>query len=165
MEYIIILGNSDVKILNKRVDTAVNYFLSNSQAYYDYTLEDYIPIRKFILSGTLLEVQSMNDYIKEKWNFEEKYIILESQSKNTIDNIKNSMAIIDDKELNPLITLCTSSFHIKRTFVLAHYYLHKTRLNFIHTQEPITKDQFKRESEILNNFLNYKTGLKNNFNL
>ncbi len=51
--------------------------------------------------------------------------------------------------------ICTSTFHMKRSFMLALHYLNGYRLACIHTNEIPTKEQSERESMHIEQWLEH----------
>ena len=107
----LVLGCSNYDILYKRVDAALDLY--NKKV-----------VNKILLSGgvgilsknrTKKEAIVMKEYLLSKGVIE-KDIFVESESKNTVSNMKNSLEIINElfnKKIN--IILVTSSFHMKRS--------------------------------------------------
>lgn len=105
----LVLGCSNYNILIKRVDAVVEL--------YNKKLIDKIYLsgkKGFFSKNKKSEAIIMKEYLLSK-KIKEEDIITETNSKDTISNIKNSLKIINDnynKKIN--IILVTSSFHMKR---------------------------------------------------
>jgi len=94
MKYIVILGYKGNKyILNERLKLGIDKMSS----------EDTV-----ILTGTKNEINYMTEYLNSQKIFN---IITENNSKNTYDNIKNTLNILENKEM---VYIITSNFHAKR---------------------------------------------------
>ena len=114
LDYIIVLGaqvyeNGPSPVLKYRLDTAVDYLKEN-------------PGTVCIVSGgqgknePFSEAAGMTDYLIKN-GIDEKRIIQEDQSKNTIANIRNSMQYIDST--NDTIGIVTNNFHVFRATGIA----------------------------------------------
>lgn len=97
-------------ILKNRLDKAIEILGSNREA-------------KIILSGGKVclkefsEAELMANYLKDR-GIETKNIILEDESKDTLQSIKNSKKIIDKYQFKD-IALITSDYHLKRASMIA----------------------------------------------
>lgn len=136
MNFIVVLGNSKANVMNKRMDSAI-------ATYRSFEAPGYI-----IVSGTQRETDIMVIYLSKY--VDGKCIIVENKSKNTIENIINSKNIVDQyyrnvrPELKPIVTICTSTFHIKRTILITRFITdYNTR--FIHTNEQVSIDEYNSE--------------------
>jgi hypothetical protein len=166
---IMILGNSNPEILNKRLERGIQEFYKLKNPYEDE--EIVYGINTLILlsgKGTGIKVNNkiydteadyMLEYVSQK--VQKKYILIENLSNNTIENLINSYDILNklykDSFFNRInLTICTSSFHLKRTIVLSKI-LNKDNftLKYIHTNELFSEEENKRELRHLDNFLNY----------
>lgn len=168
---IIILGNSRPEILNKRLNRGIEEFNKIKHPYEDdeevYGIHNYI-----FLSGGGRGIKVNNKMYKNESEYmfeyvskiiDPKYIVTENISNSTVENLINCFNIILKKypshdifssSIN--ITICTSSYHLKRTIVLAKL-LNKEGFNlkFIHTNEIISEEENKRELKHLDSFMNY----------
>lgn len=163
MQFIVVLGNSKDDTMKKRVDRAILEYSSNLNEYNtneNNTNENNLSKSAIyiILSGTNRETTFMVNYIS---NFvDNKYIIIENMSKNTIENIANSKKIIDSYfsvtyGFLPSVTICTSTFHIKRSMMITKFIMTNYNTKFIHTNEHITLEHHIQESKNIENCLNY----------
>lgn len=108
-DYAIVLGCNKYDIMIDRLDATM--YLYNKGL-----------IKKIILSGgktsfskyKTKEAYIMRDYLLEN-NVDSLDIILEDKSRNTYENIYNSINLIDRESV---VLLITSDFHIKRAFGL-----------------------------------------------
>ena len=149
MYVFLVLGNSHLKIMEKRVDTALRKYeqLKDEKCY-------------MILSGggkNETEAEYMYNYASKY--VDKKYLICEDKSLSTFENLIFSYQIITDlfpKEPIELI-ICTSSFHLKRTIIMANLLLKEKNYNlfFIHTNEFITTEESKRELNLIDQFMSY----------
>jgi len=111
---IIVLGNSTREeeidgIMKNRLEKALEIYGKNQKT-------------KIILSGGkeekgISEAQKMRRYL-EKWGLTEEIFILEEQSRNTFENLKNSKEIIIKHQFKN-IALITSDYHLKRASMIA----------------------------------------------
>lgn len=122
MEIIIILGNSNDKIQKNRVDRAIQHFNNTLQTYYNENTGIYEVTTFLIFSGGKSEGQKMCEYAKTKHGIDPAHCIIEDKSRSTVENLKNSVAIIERmfcKDLaDPIITICTSDYHLNRSIVI-----------------------------------------------
>jgi uncharacterized SAM-binding protein YcdF (DUF218 family) len=149
MYLFLVLGNSSLKIMEKRVDTALIKFeqLKNEKCY-------------MILSGGgkhETEAEYMYNYASKY--VDKEYLICEDKSISTFENLIFSSKIISElfpKETIDLI-ICTSSFHLKRTIIMANLLLKDKNYNlfFTHTNEFITLEESKRELQLIDQFMTY----------
>lgn len=149
MYVFLVLGNTSVKIMEKRVDTALRKIeqFKDDKCY-------------MILSGggkNETEAEYMYNYASKY--IEKKYLICEDKSLSTFENLIFSSQKITDLFPNEPIDLiiCTSSFHLKRTIIMANLLLKEKNYNlfFIHTNEFITIDDSKRELSLIDQFMTY----------
>jgi len=180
---ILILGNSNYEIMNKRLNRGIEEFYKLKNPYEDeevvYGINTLI-----LLSGNgknikindkvyETEVSYMYEYVSQKVN--KKYILIDNGESNlkitscTVKNLINSYNILNslykDSFFNRInIIICTSTFHLKRTIILSKILNNQNyNLKYIHTSEIISEEQNKRELNHLDNFMNYYC--KENFNL
>jgi len=129
-EYLIVLGggirkNGDSSnSLENRLETAADYMLKN-------------PGIAVIVSGGKSpkepwpEALTMARFLEEKTGYDEKLIIQEDKSRDTIQNFAFSRALIIQREklLNPTrnlkvddvrVLVLTNEFHLRRSIILAH---------------------------------------------
>lgn len=163
MEIIIVLGCVDAKIREKRVNRAIYEFKNDTKEYYCPYTDEYI-IQKYILfSGGSVnkdekenEADIMFNYTKQF--IDEKFLDIENKSRNTVENLQNCKQKIDEIFENmdkPIITICTSTFHINRVIILSKLIFNDYKLRFIHTNEEVSRDHFKHEENILNQTLQW----------
>jgi len=104
-------GTRPTRMLRRRLDAAYKYMTQN-------------PDVMCIVSGgqgsdeQLTEAQAMKNYLLEK-GISEGRIIMEDKSTSTDENIKNSLAIIDELGLERNITIVTDGFHQYRASLIA----------------------------------------------
>jgi uncharacterized SAM-binding protein YcdF (DUF218 family) len=169
MEYIIVLGNSNINIIQKRVDTAINYFNQKPNSLYNEWTRETITTRILLFSGgysqtlKVVESQYMKNYAISK-GVKPDSILCETNSSSTIENLQNCCNIIDSRNsieriYNDTITIVTSSFHAKRSFVLSKIYIKNYPVTIIHTNEIVMPEQEMKEIVILNNFLSDYLGI------
>jgi uncharacterized SAM-binding protein YcdF (DUF218 family) len=147
MYVFLVLGNSSLKIMEKRVDIALIKFeqLKNEKCY-------------MILSGGgKNETEYMYKYASKY--VDKEYLICEDKSISTFENLIFSSKIISElypKETIDLI-ICTSSFNLKRTIIMANLLLKEKNYNlfFIHTNEFLTLEEGRRELQLIDQFMTY----------
>lgn len=175
---ILILGNSNHEIMNRRLNRGIEEFNKLKNPYED---EEFVyGINTLILlsgNGKNIkindkvyerEVSYMYEYVSHKVN--KKYILIENEETNlkvenisscTVKNLINSYNLLKnlykDSFFNRInITICTSTFHLKRTIILSKI-LNKDNftLKYIHTNEIISEEENRKELKHLDNFMNY----------
>lgn len=189
---ILILGNSNHEIMNRRLNRGIEEFNKLKNPYED---EEFVyGINTLILlsgNGKNIkindkvyerEVSYMYEYVSHKVN--KKYILIENEEMNlkveninfserkidfsegkitscTVKNLINSYNLLKnlykDSFFNRInITICTSTFHLKRTIILSKI-LNKDNftLKYIHTNEIISEEENRKELKHLDNFMNY----------
>ena len=166
---VLILGISDIKILNKRLDRAIEQYKSFEKDFYPQEGDQ--QNFYFMISGC--GRKRTHEYMFEYASkyIDPRYIIVEGKSMTTYQNLVFSFEMLENtfqcnttlySKVN--ITICTSSFHIKRTIILTNL-LSKGNFdfNFIHTNEPVTKSLELQEEKNIFNLLNDYTNnvLKN----
>jgi hypothetical protein len=169
MKVILVLGNSNETISNKRIDRAIDYFTSlswNCLEYFCEVTNTYVTSVYIIMCGGTKNhglASNMKKYaLKRLGESYSKYILLESQSKTTVENImfsKNILKKMDPEHLSIIeVVVCTSTFHIKRSSVIANYFLaHDYKISLIHTEETSSQEDTERENKHLERFkLNYQ---------
>ena len=100
-------GNKVSKLLGDRLDKAIEVYRR------DPTPPMMIPSGGQGGDETVSEAAAMAGYLREKGIPEEK-IILEDKSATTMENLKNSKAIIDAREGRKYTALVTSNYHVYR---------------------------------------------------
>ena len=114
LDYIIVLGalvyeDGPSSILRARLNSAYRYLEEN-------------PDTLCIVSGgqgynePFSEAEGMRRYLMEK-GIDEERILMEDESKNTLENIRNSKAIIADEDA--AVGIVTSNFHVYRACAIA----------------------------------------------
>ena len=122
-DYIIILGcqirrdGTLTKLLQGRVDRAIDF----GKMQKDNNGKEIV----YVASGgkgndeIISEAQAMKNYMVEQ-GIDQKEIIIEDKSKNTYENIKNSIKIINEKKKNAQIAFSTTNYHVFRSGVIAN---------------------------------------------
>lgn len=152
MKIILVLGTPNDVIMKKRVDRAMEEFYRTPHAIIsDYTGETTV-LTQLLLSGAGISTELKLEYMNKIGG---KYILSETQSRNTVENLIYTKQILDEMftkfmGFQPEIVICTSSFHVKRVIILAKLILTDYSYTFIHTREPITKEEYQNEASILN---------------
>lgn len=149
LDVIIVLGNSRTDIMEERLARAFREF--NVVYYDDETMRQKI----IIPTGTPTESNYMTNRIIET-GISRDCIIVDSNARNTIDNIVNSRALIEAHLLVPYrIIVCTSSFHIARTIVICGLVMGKFMeiVKFIHTNETVSSEEKQRETFLTSRLL------------
>lgn len=164
---IVVLGNTDTNIMNKRVDRAIEEFNNFYQkleakkagkSVFDMIMLDKNFVCYLILSGgskngEISQAEYMRNYAVSH-GIDIFYTIIETQGVNTEQNILFSRNIINS--INPDdVVICTSSFHIKRAFYIARERIRNYRLRYIDTKEIVSKGLCKRESALLRTYIRY----------
>ena len=160
MKIIIVLGCKDRVKLKTRVDRALSEFFS--EPYYD--TETQKPNTMLLFSGgstndnTRTECEIMIEQCKE--TVDSRFIMSEPKSLSTVENILYSKQVIehnwmDKVEPRPSLVVCTSTFHIKRTIIIAKLLMPEYDIKFIHTNEDISHDEQKREHRNILAFVDY----------
>ncbi len=113
-DYIIILGagllrgDQVSRLLADRLDKAIEVY------HKDPTPPVLIPSGGQGGNETISEGEAMAKYLREK-GIPEKHILPETESKNTIENLRNSKKLIQDRgETDPYIAVVTSNYHVYR---------------------------------------------------
>ena len=105
-------GDKVSKLLANRIDKAIKVYNKSKRK----------PV--IIPSGgqggdeTISEAEAMKQYLFEH-GIPEEHIILEDQSKNTMENLQNSRDIIFSKEGKHRVALVTSNYHVYRCLLYA----------------------------------------------
>ena len=152
---IIVLGNKNSAIMEKRVDKAIEYFYS---LYYPCeTVQN-----KWLLFSGYNESNEMYNYALSK-GIDEKYLITENKSTDTVENMEMCYELLQKKFPKtdyrmPNIVVCTSSFHINRSFVIAMK-VFKQNITMIHTDEDISDEQHDHELHELERVLKLWTSI------
>lgn len=139
MVVIITLGNSDKIIMNKRVLRAREYYEENK------TKKSMV----FMFSGHNGEAQYMKDYL---YSLDVKHpVFLETKSSDTVENLKFCKQILDRFLGIPSVVICTSTFHMPRTAMIALRILTENRVTFIDTfEKPERQDREAKYIKRLN---------------
>lgn len=155
MQCIIVLGNRNPKITNARVKRAIQEFTRSPYQYADEKTGHLSPTKLLLFSGGSNDGKSeptgaaMMYECALALGVDPKFIITETKSRNTIENLFLSKHIVDKLcegySIKPLITICTSSFHIKRAALLSGLILYDYPLQFIHTNEKIPAELQAKE--------------------
>jgi hypothetical protein len=171
--FILILGNPDPTILQKRLERGFQELVSILEKIKD----DDVYV---ILSGKGKGVQFFSkhyinecDYMFEYFNYKinslnsvndfhknKIHLICENKSNSTVENMICSFEIIKQlqniKNIYPQKTnviICTSTFHIERSKILANIFnKYNFNLYFIHTNEIISEEEKTREANNLERF-------------
>eukprot|EP00164_Ancoracysta_twista_P001815 GFYU01002384.1.p1 GENE.GFYU01002384.1~~GFYU01002384.1.p1 ORF type:complete len:191 (-),score=17.73 GFYU01002384.1:394-966(-) len=179
MEFIIVLGNSDPDISKRRVDRAVEEFYKSPHENVDPVTKCrtrrkillfsgaccsngsgmYVPgsrkVKAKVAEGTMMMQHA------RKQGVDDWFMYAETESRTTMENLSNCKALIESLYPQPMeggstrLTICTSTFHVKRTMVLSQYLLPQYQTRFIHTREIVPADVQAHEWKILNHTLNY----------
>lgn len=156
LELIIVLGNSKPEVMKKRVDRAIIVFNSSKYTNFEYEHDIVKTEKRFIISGTEYETMFMQNYLFEK-GIDEKSIIVENKSKTTIQNIQNSLDLMEKMLLNiSSIVICSSSFHIGRVIVISGLIMTKYApiVKYVHTNEKISDNERDNEQMLISLLLN-----------
>jgi len=144
--FIIVLGNSNPKYYKERVNRGMESFI---KLYNQDNNKTYV-----IMTGGNNESKKMKEYaVKTYGEMYASCILEETKSINTYQNLTFSKQIIDSMCLFYSVIVCTSTFHIDRSLVLAHLVFPKQPIRTIHTRSPIPEDRREREKMLLANLL------------
>ena len=100
-------GNKVSKLLADRIDKAILVYST------DPSPTILIPSGGKGGDETVSEAEAMAEYLREK-GIPESDILMEDQSATTLDNLKNSKALIDAREGRKYTALVTSNYHVYR---------------------------------------------------
>jgi uncharacterized SAM-binding protein YcdF (DUF218 family) len=165
---IVVLGSTTAKTRTDRVTAAVTLFNTLTSERYSDFLQETVIMTRIIFSGgtTRPNFESEADAMMKtaiEMGVDKKFLVTENKSRNTMENLIFSKKIIQSlyhySDNFPNVIICTSTFHIKRTFVMAHVFMKEHRLSFIHTNEEIPHDKAKQEAFSLDQFLTYQLKL------
>jgi len=115
-DYIVILG---ARVKGETPSLALKYRLDKG---YEYLMKH--PDSKAVLSGGkgsgeyITEAEAMRRYLLNK-GIDETRLIIEDKSKSTVENIKNSFALIDNENKDGKVVIITSRFHVFRSKIIA----------------------------------------------
>src|SRR3989304_2155151 len=109
IKILIVLGRSNKNIREQRVNSALNYS----------DIPDY-----YLFSGGNGEAERMKDYALSK-NVPKEKILTETKSKNTVQNLifSNELLVGQFPSRTFQITICSSTSHTIRAFLIAHKWL------------------------------------------
>jgi len=165
MNFIIVLGNSNYEIQKRRVTTAVNCFKSTYAHVIDRPEEDRSssvgPQAMIIFSGGNNESKSMYDYAVNTLGMDKVHCLEENKSQNTHQNIEFVLKMLRTGQwfdptfaVNYTFTICTSSFHVKRAYLIAMNLCQPYgKVTCIHTNESVSKEQHDRELMYIDAYL------------
>lgn len=114
VEYLIVLG---AQVRGDRITKSLKYRLDTAKDYLDSNLDT-----KVIVSGgqgpgeNLSEAEAMSRYLVEQ-GIDEKRIIMEVNSTNTVENIQFSKGFLPDEDTS--IAVVTNGFHVFRSICIA----------------------------------------------
>ncbi len=155
--FIIVLGNSDPKYYEERVDRGMESFIklydrdeiNNRDEINTLKNKTYV-----IMTGCSKESTKMKEYAVKKYGeIYASFIIEEKKSLNTYQNLVFSKQIIESMCCFYSVIVCTSTFHINRSLVLSHLVFPKHSVQTIHTRSEIPDDIREREKMLLANLL------------
>jgi uncharacterized SAM-binding protein YcdF (DUF218 family) len=168
MKYIIVLGNRNRDIMEKRVNRAIKELRSTPYVTFDPDTGVANYVTKLLFSGGSSDGVSkpegavmMKDYALTK-GIEIECIHIEDKSRTTVENLIFCKEILEYSYRyntvgwwRPEIVICTSSFHIKRATVLTKLILPLyTKISFIHTEEEVRNEEQNHEWSLLVNYIN-----------
>ena len=147
---IIVLGNSNPEIRTRRITRAIEEFRLLPKPLIDPDTHEEFILSKILFSGGYgkCSLSSEAELMKKEaieLGIPERFLYMEDKSKNTIENLSFSKTILDYSYMKPTfhlttptVTICTSTFHIKRSMILAKLLLGEVYpLRFIHTNEKV----------------------------
>lgn len=164
---IIVIGCSDLNTLYKRMNKAIDEFKSSTYEYFSDIYNTNIILKYLILSGGLSNKKSfIKSEIMEEYalslGIDKKFIIKDTKSNTTYELFKNIKYILGLSDIsrifqNKNITICTSSYHLRRCILLSNFLLKDYKINYIQTDEEITKDREELENSYIIQILNILT--------
>lgn len=114
----LVLGSTDSKILKKRMDVAIEAYKKGKIKKLLFTGGISYKPKIFDLRVYTAEAIRMQEYAIAR-GVPKEDIILETKARNTIENIENSIEIIENENLDiHSITIISSDFHLTRTMLL-----------------------------------------------
>lgn len=162
-QYIIVLGRSDPAHRSARVKRALEEFRRAPFEFVDPATEERVPLKILLFSGGSPKTRTPEALLMMEFaaqhGVDRKFMRAESTSRTTVENLLNCSALLQSwypsapAYLRPRLTICTSSFHIKRAVVLSRMILHGYELDFIHTREPVSLEMQEHEWRLLRAFL------------
>lgn len=163
---IVVIGCSNLKSLYKRMDLAINEFRSSEYEFISEKCNTTVILKYLILSGgisnkkTFIKAEIMEEYALSL-GIDKKFIIKDTTSNTTYEIFKNikdlSLSEISNFFINKKITICTSPFHLRRCILLSNFILKDYNVNYIKTDEEITKDMEDLENIYIIQILNILT--------
>ena len=168
MKFIIVLGNRNRDIMEKRVDRALEEFYSSPQVDVDQDTHDRRLLKTLLFSGGSSDGASkpegavmMNDFALSK-GIDKEFIVTEDKSRTTVENFLHCRKILQEAFpynhvgwWRPKVTICTSSFHIRRAMVLAKLLLPEYELSFVDTREAVSRQEQADEWLLLFRYLKH----------
>lgn len=105
----------------------------------------------------------MVNYAVNELRVDKDDCMVEYESQNTHQNIEFSLKLLYEGSwfkptytMNYTFTICTSTFHIKRSFLIASFLCKDYgKVAVVHTNEKISSEQHKRETKFINDYLGY----------
>lgn len=146
MEVVIVLGNRREEIMKERVECAIRY--ARSKNCY------------LLLSGGSSDGVSkpegsvmMERYVM-KSGIDMKKVLVEKESRNTIENLINSKAILEEifpkySVPKPTLRVCTSSFHLPRSMMIAHQILNGWDISALDPGSYVSEEDRWREGKLM----------------
>jgi uncharacterized SAM-binding protein YcdF (DUF218 family) len=174
MNYILLLGNSDVSVCQQRCNVAANYFKLYCKPKIDEETGTIHSTARIICSGgipinidgnTMTEAEYMSYYLIREYGVNKHDIILEKLSRNTEENMTMCKDLFTKgKLIKPTtqdnwvsqITICSSKFHIKRALVIAQHVFFNSgvgNIKVIYTDEFVSEDTFIKEIKLIDQYL------------
>lgn len=179
---IVVLGNVDNLVMQKRVQRAVQYDnavrSSNHNAVVQFLMcggscknssnqsgadmldkntadsSQLTQVSKAEFAEISSEASFMRDYAISL-GIEANRIILELNSTTTVENFLFAKIILDNFDTKPKLVICTSTFHTKRAAVISKFLIPVYECSFIHTNELVTRESEIIESSHLQSFLDW----------
>ncbi len=121
-DYIIILGCAIKKdgtlypLIRGRVDRAIQFWKEQKEA--TGKIATFIPSGGKGSDEILSEAQAMTNYLLEQ-GIPKEYIIPETNSKTTLENMKFSKEIIEERDKDAKVVFSTTNFHVFRSGIFA----------------------------------------------
>ena len=147
--FIIVLGNSNPKYYEERVNRGMESFIKLYNEPNNPNNKTYV-----IMTGGNNESKKMKEYaVKTYGEMYASCILEETKSINTYQNLVFAKQIIESMCCFYSVIVCTSTFHINRSLILSHLVFPNHSVQTIHTRSEIPEDRREREKMLLANLL------------
>lgn len=154
----IVLGSRDIKTLKTRMDIAIDKFKSSPCEHLDEHTGFTFTLKVLLLSGGRTDNYNNTEaYYMEQYainqGINQKFIHVENESINTLQSLKNCNEIINywffplyDIIRPENVTICTSTWHIKRVMLISKFVMPYYNITYEHTKEVVTIEENYQEN-------------------